>query len=208
MRKLVPVVAAAISFAAVPYALAQSGTAAGETARGPTADASVVRVDRVETARRKVVHLRFQPWGRPSPRQVREIIRAEARRWRISPAGLARRVGCESRYRWWAGNGQYQGVLQFSYGTFHRGMRTIRDRRVKLVRSRVRRVNDTRVVHYSDGRVERKRGRPRHQRVTYVYTGRLPRRPSSIHAWAQLRIGAQAIRGISAVRNSEWSCGA
>ena len=139
---------------------------------------------------------------------MREIIHAEAHRWRIAPAALARRVACESRFRWWASNGSYVGVLQFSSGAFHRGLRTIHDRRVVLVRVRSRVVHDARIVHYADGRIARRRGRPRRQQVVFIYKGRLPRRPSVVNAWAQLRIGSQAIRGISAVHSSEWSCGA
>jgi hypothetical protein len=209
MRKQLPVVIAAIVLAActiifvgVPLAAADQQTS------DPSASASVVRVDRVVPARHKLVKRHFQPWSKPSPGQVREIIRAEARRWHIAPSGLARRVGCESHFHWWAGNGQFQGVLQFSPGTFYRGLRTIRDRRVRLVRQHVRMVHEARVVHYSDGRVTRKRGRRRNQTVTYVLKGRLPRKPSMANAWAQIRIGAQAIRGISAVHNSEWSCAA
>jgi hypothetical protein len=41
-----------------------------------------------------------------------------------------------------------------------------------------------------------------------VYTARMPHTPSVSNTFAQVRIGAQAIRGISAVRSSEWACGA
>lgn len=156
--------------------------------------------------RRKVVRLRFRPWDKPSPRRVRQIIRIEAQRWHIAPAGLARRVNCESHFQWSAGNGAYQGLLQFSSSTFYRGLRTIRHRRVAIVRKRVRKVYETRVVHYSDGRVVRERGKKHRQQQVRVYSGKLPRRPSVYHGWVQLRIGAQAIRGISGVNNSEWSC--
>ena len=209
MRKPMPVVMAVlvvavvtIIFVGVPLAAADQQTS------DQTASASVVRVDRVVPRRHKLVKRHFKPWSKPSPGQVREIIRAEAHRWHIDPNGLARRVGCESRFHWWAGNGQFQGVLQFSPGTFYRGLRTIRDRRVVLVLKRVRTVHEARVVHYSDGHVDRKRGRARRQAVTYVLKGRIPRKPSMVNAWAQIRIGAQAIRGISAVHNSEWSCAA
>lgn len=209
MRKQLPVVMAAIVVAAVTIIFVGVPLAAAdEQTTDPAASASVVRVDRVVPPRHKLVKRHFKPWSKPSPGQVRAIIRAEARRWHIDPNGLARRVGCESHYRWWAGNGQFQGVLQFSPGAFYRGLRTIRDRRVVLVRTHARTVHEARVVHYSDGHVARKQGRRRHQTVTYVLRGRLPRRPSMVNAWAQIRIGAQAIRGISAVHNSEWSCAA
>lgn len=208
MRKLIPVVISAALLAVVSLAVAAPGAAADTQASSPSASASVVRVDRVVPARRKVIHRRFRPWAHPSPRGVRQIIRAEALRWHISATSLARRVQCESRFHWWAGNGSFQGVLQFAWGTFNRGLRTIRDRRVVIRTERVRRVREVRIAHYSDGHTETKPGPAHRQRIVYVYTGRLPRRPSVSHAWAQLRIGAQAIRGISAVRSSEWSCGA
>jgi hypothetical protein len=174
----------------------------------PTATAAVVKVDSYKAPRTKVVHRKFRPWAHPTPRQVREIIANEARRWGVPAASLSRRISCESHYHWWATNGQYSGVLQFSPGTFYRGLHTIRSRKVKLVRSKTRRVHDARVTHYSDGRQTRRRTTPRRQRLVVVYSGRLPRTPSVSNTFAQIRIGAQALRGISAVHSSEWSCGA
>lgn len=201
-----------ISLAVVPIALAalaQTGPAAAPAYAQDGAEAGtaqVVAVESVAPPRRKVIRHRFRPWARPSPRRVREIIRAEARRWHIDPRRLARRVHCESRFHWWASGGAFHGLLQFHASTFHRGLRTIKDRRVVLRRERVRRVHETRLVRYSDGRTVPQRGRRRRQRVVHVYTGKLPRRPELTHAWTQLRIGSQSIRGISAVRSSEWSC--
>jgi hypothetical protein len=191
-----------MTFAVAPGAFADDSPAA------PTATASVVKVENRKAPRTKVVRRKFRPWSKPTAGQVREIISNEARRWGVSAAGLSRRVGCESHYHWWASNGQYQGVLQFSPGTFYRGLSTIRTHKVKIVRSKTRRVHDARVTHYSDGRKVARRTTPRRQRLIVVYTGRLPRRPSMVNAFAQIRIGAQALRGISAVHSSEWSCGA
>jgi hypothetical protein len=174
----------------------------------PGATASVVRVDHVVPARTRVVHRGFRPWSHPTPGQVREIIRNEARRWRVPAASLTRRVACESHFHWWASNGQYQGVLQFSPNAFYRGLHTIRDRRIKIVREKTRRVHEARVTHYSDGHTTSRRTTPRRQRVIVVYTAKLPRTPSVSNTFAQVRIGAQALRGISAVNSSEWSCGA
>lgn len=192
---------------AVPLAPAAATSFAADAAGSqPTAQASVVKVERKIPPRRKVVHRKFKPWAKPSPRQARAIIRAEAARWRIAPSRLAARVACESRFHWWASNGQYQGLLQFSYGTFARGLRTIGDRKVRLTRQKLRTVRETRVTYYSDGHTERKPGKARRQRLVVIYTGMLPRNPAHSHGWSQLRIGAQAIRGISAVHSSEWSC--
>lgn len=195
---------------AVPLAPAAATSVAAESAAGsqPTAQASVVKRERKIPPRLKVFHRTFKPWAKPSPRQARAIIRAEAKRWKIPASSLSRRVACESRFHWWAQNGQYQGLLQFAYSTFARGMRTIRSRQVRLVRSKVRRVHETRVTHYSDGTKKERRGRARRQRLVVIYTGRLPRNPAHSHGWSQLRIGAQAIRGISAVHSSEWACSA
>jgi hypothetical protein len=99
-------------------------------------------------------------------------------------------------------------VLQFSSNAFYRGLHTIRDRRIKIVRERVRRVHEARVTHYSDGHTTSRRMTPRRQRVIVIYTAKLPRTPSVSNTFAQVRIGAQALRGISAVNSSEWSCGA
>ena len=208
---LIPALAALVAvviplaFAIAPRAFADQATA---TSGSPTATASVVRVENKPAARKVVVHRKFRPWARPSAGQVREIIRNEARRWGVSAASLSRRVACESRYHWWASNGQYSGVLQFASGTFYRGMHTIKSRKIKIVRTHTRRVHDARVTHYSDGRKVRRRTTPRRQRLTVVLTARLPRTPRVNNTFAQIRIGAQALRGISAVHSSEWACGA
>ena len=176
-------------------------------AGGATA-ATVVKTSRVAPPRRKVVRKRFSPWAKPSPRRVRQIIHWEAKRWGISSSRLGRRVACESGFRWYANGGSYYGLLQFAPSTFYRGMSSIKSRGVKIKRVRKRTVREVRVSHYSDGTVVRKKGRKRVQRVTYVYKGRFPRRPAVTHAWAQLRIGAQAIAGRSAVSSGEWGCSA
>jgi hypothetical protein len=206
-RRLIPTVALAATVGtAVPVIFAIAPGA--QASDGPTANASVVGVDYWKAPRKKVVHRVLHPWTHPTPRQVQEIINNEARRWRIPAASLSRRVACESHYHWWASNGQYQGVLQFGANAFSRGLSTIRSRKVKLVRQKLRRVHDARITYFSDGHSTRSRTTPRRQRVITIYSGRLPRRPSMGNAWVQLRIGAQAIRGISAVRSSEWACGA
>jgi hypothetical protein len=189
----------------VPAAIA---FAADNPAPAPTAQASVVKVENRKAKRTKVVHRKFTPWAHPTPARVREIIRNEAARWGVSAAGLSNRVYCESKYHWWATNGQYVGVLQMGANAFYRGVGSIRSRKVTFVRWKTRRVNDRRITHYSDGRTKTRKTTPRRQRVKLVFHGRLPRRPSMSNAYVQVRIGAQALRGISAVRSSEWSCGA
>jgi hypothetical protein len=207
-RRLIPitVLTAALIAVVIPLAFAIAPRAFADDT--PTATASVVKVENRKAPRKKVVHRRFRPWAHPTPGQVREIIANEARRWRVSAASLSRRIACESHYHWYATNGQYSGVLQFAPGTFYRGMSTIKTRKLKIVRSKSRRVHDARVTHYSDGRKVRRRTTPRRQRLVVVYTARLPRSPSVSNTFAQVRIGAQALRGISAVHSSEWSCGA
>ena len=207
-RQLIPitVVTAVLMAVFIPLAFAIAPRANADDQ--PTATAAVVKVETKKAKRKKVVHHRFRPWAKPSSGQVREIIRNEARRWGISAAGLSRRVACESRYHWWATNGQYSGVLQFSANAFYRGMHSIKTRKVRIVRVKTRRVHDRRITHFSDGRKVSRRTTPRRQRLVVVYTGRLPRNPAISHAYAQIRIGAQAIRGISAVHSSEWACGA
>ena len=197
----------AVSLFASPVSADTAAPAPQPAAGGGGATAAtVVKTSRVAPPRRKVVRKRFSPWAKPSPRRVRQIIRWEARRWGISPSRLARRVACESGFRWYANGGSYYGLLQFAPSTFYRGMRSIKSRGVKIKRVRKRYVREVRVSHYSDGTVVRKKGRKRAQRVTYVYKGRFPRNPAVTHAWAQLRIGAQAIAGRSAVSSGEWGC--
>ena len=202
MRRFMPVVIACCLLAVgagTPGAKAQEES-------NPSATASVASTKYVRPAKHRVVRRTFSPWARPSPRQVRRIIAIEARRWKIDGGRLARRIACESRFQWSAFSGTYHGLLQFAPSTFYRGLGSIRTRRVRLVRSDVRKVRGVHIVRYTDGRTERKPGPRRRQRVYTVYRGTLPRRPGVTHGWAQVRIGAQAIRGISSVRSSEWGC--
>ncbi len=191
-----------------PAAQAQAQAPAAE--QPPEAEtaapAHVTKVRSIRPARRKVVRKRFKPAAKPGPRGVRRIIHLEARRWNISPSSLSRRVACESNYRWYAGNGAYQGLLQFASSTFYRGLSSIRSRRVKFTRERRRMVHGERIVQYSDGSLTVGRGIKRWQKVVTVYSGTLPRNPSVTHGWTQLRIGSQAIRGLSAVGSGEWAC--
>src|SRR4051812_14515663 len=199
-RRLIPitVLTAALIAVVIPVAFAIAPRAfADEASSSPTATASVVKVENKKAPRTKVVHRKFHPWARPSAGQVREIIKNEARRWGVPAASLSRRVGCESHYHWWATNGQYSGVLQFSPGTFYRGMHTIKSRKVKIVRSKNRRVHDRRVTHFADGRKVSRRTTPRRQHLVVVYSGRIPRSPAVSNTFAQIRIGAQALCGLS-----------
>lgn len=209
--------------ASIVFIAVQAPTAAGQEGPGaasapaptepadpaaPTGTAAVVSTKRIVPRRRKVVRHRFTPAARPSPSLVRRIIRIEARRWHIDPSSLSRRVACESKYQWSANGGSYYGLLQFAPSTFYRGLSSIKTRRVVIVRERWRKLREIKITRYSDGREVRERGRRHRQKVVHVHAGTLPRRPGITHGWTQLRIGAQAIRGVSAVASSEWGCSA
>jgi hypothetical protein len=212
-RTLIPITAVAavlavlipLGFAIAPGALAEVTSSSAQPTH-PTA--SITRVERVRPPRKVVIHRHFRPWARPTPGQVQEIIQSESRRWGIPAGMLMTRVACESHYHWWASNGQFQGVLQFGANAFYRGLSTIRTRAIRLVRWHSRLVHAARITHYSDGHKVRRRTTPLRQRVQVILKGRLPKHPSMVNPWAQIRIGAQAIRGISAVHSSEWSCAA
>lgn len=145
---------------------------------------------------------------RPSTAEVIHAINREAVMWGVPAASLSRRVACESRYHWWATNGQYVGVLQMGANAFYRGLSTIRTRKVTEVAVRTRRMHSRVYRHWSSGRVTRSRGRVVRQRVVLTKRTMLPRHPTMSNVDTQLRIGAQALRGISGVRSSEWACAA
>lgn len=169
-------------------------------------DRGLVRVAIKRPAERKTVrHLHWRPWGTPSVARVRRIIRIEARRWGAPAWRLDCRVRGESTYRWWEANGQYHGVGQFAYSTFTRGLSTIRSRVAVMIDYRWRTRRERITYFYDDGSRERRKGRRVRQRVRHVYVGKIPRPTPWLHAWAQIRIMAQAMVGRSAVHDSEWS---
>lgn len=185
-----------------------SSAAEDPTSQPPSPEAQEATVVSTNVKRpKRVVHrtLKVRLTTRPEPAEVRSIIAHEAALWGVSAAGLSRRVACESRYHWWATNGQYSGVLQFGSGTFWRGMTTIKTLRYVTVGVKFRRMHSRVYRHWSDGRVTRNKGRIVRQRMTTKYIGQIPR---SNNTHAQIRIGAQALRGISAVHSSEWACSA
>lgn len=154
----------------------------------------------------KVVHRvrRFSVPSHPSQSYVfNVIVPYEAARWGVSAAGLHNRIWCESKGHWWATNGQYSGVLQFAPGTYSRGLGSIGTTKV-AVRTTHTHLKRSRVYRkWSDGRLTRSRGRLVRQTVVTTKRGRI----NGSVSWLQVRIGAQAIRGISAVHSGEWSCG-
>jgi hypothetical protein len=185
-----------------------STAALADEAPPPAQQATVVK--KIVKRPPRVVHRRAKLHlpAKPTVAQVQRAIRREAAMWGVSAAGLSRRVACESHYHWWASNGQYQGVLQFAPGTFYRGLGTIRTRRVIEVSVRTRRMHSRVYRHWSDGKITRSKGRIVRQTVVVTRRGMIPKKPSVTNVDAQLRIGAQALRGISAVHSSEWACGA
>lgn len=195
-------VGAALTTALVTAAPA---TAEAPTDTGPPPPPYVVKkVVHRPPAHRRVVR-RFTPPAHPAPGYVLGVIAPrEAARFGARQDVLTCRIRRESGGRYWAANGQYHGVGQFAYSTFTRGLRTM-PHRVEL-RARLSRLRRSEVVRvYSDGRVSRTAGRYVRQRVLVIRRGRLPRWPVYTHAWAQVRIMAQALVGRSAVASSEWS---
>src|SRR4051794_35398083 len=82
---------------------------AATTAPKPT----VVARQYVRPKRARILTTRFEPWAQPSPEQVRTIIAVEAARAGVQASALARRIQCESGFKWSATNGQYTGLGQF-----------------------------------------------------------------------------------------------
>jgi hypothetical protein len=156
-------------------------------------------------ARHRVIVHRFTPPAHPSASYVFGVIApAEAARFGASLRVLSCRIRRESGGHWWAVNGQHQGVGQFAYSTLMRGLRTMpHGVKLRLRRTVMRRTKVARI--YSDGHVVRHTGRRIAQRQLVIMRGHLPRWPVQTHSWAQVRIMAQALRGISAVHSSEWS---
>jgi hypothetical protein len=148
----------------------------------------------------------FAPPARPSPGYVLGTIAPLEAAHFGAPLGVLRcRISRESGGRYWASNGQYQGVGQFAASTFSRGLSTmprgirLRERSSRLVRAEVVRV-------WSDGRVTRSKGRYSRVRVLRILKGRISPWASPGHTtWAQVRIMAQALVGRSAVSSGEWS---
>lgn len=204
---LVGVLAIVMAFITTSVSAGEAGPVVTDQERQVDSPAVTLVERQVIRPRRLVIHrARFTPWARPTPAQVNTIIDVEARGSSYVRSVLRRRIACESGFRWWAGNGPYQGLGQFHASTFARGFSSIGSRRVRWVSERVR-MRRTRVIRrWSDGTVTRGRGARRPQRVRMIRTGVIPVGAGRLHGWAQVRIMARAIRGQGGVRDSEWEC--
>jgi len=148
---------------------------------------------------------RFAPPAHPPASYVFNVILPyEAARAGASLSTLTRRVSCESGGHWYANNGQYNGIGQFSSGTFYRGLSSIGTRQVTITEIKYRRMHSRVYRFWSDGRVTRSRGKVRRQRIHVKRVGYIS--TAYTDAWTQARIMAQANAGKSAVHDSEWSC--
>lgn len=205
MRRIIVVVALIVATLCSTVALADE---APPQAPPPAVKATVVKliVKRPPRTVYRRARLHLQPHG--SVAYVLHAINREAAMWGVSAAALRNRAYCESKWRWWATNGQYIGVLQMGANAFYRGVASIRTRKVVEVSVSKRRMHSRVYRHWSDGKITRSRGRVRRQTVVTTRHATLPKQPSMSNVDVQLRIGAQALRGISAVHSSEWSCGA
>jgi len=148
---------------------------------------------------------KFSPPAHPAPSYVFNVILPyEAARAGASLGTLSRRVACESGGRWYASNGQYQGIGQFAASTFSRGLSTIGSRKVTIKTIKFRRMHSRVYRYWSDGRLTRSKGRIVRQRIVTRLVGYMSTAYSD--AWTQARIMAQANAGRSAVHDSEWEC--
>lgn len=148
---------------------------------------------------------RWRPWSRPTPSQIHRIVAMEADRWNAPEGRLRCRIRGESGFRWYISNGRYQGLGQFGWDAFSRGMRSIGTRRVGFDRTRVVRRWQARRMYYSDGSsVLQERWRRVRVRYTTHYRGAIPADPPITHGYAQVRIMARAMVGLGSVSDSEW----
>lgn len=199
MRRRLGVVAALFVVAALAVpAFAQN------PAPAPPAPVTVVKTVKIKPKNARV-RVKFTPAAAPSIAQVHRIIGLESRRWGVSSEALRRRVRCESTFNYAEVYTGHYGLLQFLPETWGRGVSTM-TRPVGFTRSRVVKRRSWRVTRFSDGHRTVKRGPMVKVRRTWVYHGMLPRNPGIFHGWAQLRIGAQAMAGRSAVGDGEWAC--
>lgn len=164
----------------------------------------VKREERKPDQRVTTVIRGWRPWGTPSVPRVKRIIHIEAVRWGAPEWRLRCRIEGESGYLWYNENGQYKGLGQFHINTFQRGLSTIQTRRVRKVKHVVRYRRAVVVTYWSDGTKTKEKGRRYKVHVTRIQKGRIPKPTPWLHAWAQVRIMAQAMVGRSAVGDGEW----
>lgn len=216
MKKLVnsvPLLVALIALVCASVAFAQQAGDSTAESTAPSAEPTSLELGTIAPERptvvsrhtkrpRKVVRKvrRFTPDAHPSPKRVREIIAIEQRIW--GGPSIARRVDCESDFRWNATNGQYRGLLQI--GSWWATAWPQTPRKVVLRKVKFRRKPVIRITRYSDGRVERKVVGKMRQKVVRLRKGKLPADASPYHGWAAIRVGQRAASG--AGPSTMWEC--
>ena len=202
MRKRIAVVVSAVVLVG-----AFASTGQGEPINSPNIKPQIVKRTILWPKRQRIVVKHFDPWAKPTVAQVHRIIAEEAKRWGNSPGRMASRISCESSFHWGEGYAGHLGLLQYLPSTWARAVSTLGDRRVRIV-DRKRVMRHARLERaYPDGHTStRVLHRKRKVKLIVVRKGRLPKRPSIWHGWAQVRAGSQSMAGQSAVGDSEWAC--
>lgn len=190
--------------------LAITGVASGDDPPSvvPTPETplpAVVSVEHIHPPRTLLLRDRFRVPAYPSSHFVLSVIAPyEASKWGVSTARLQCRIRGESGGSYRAHNGQYNGVGQFAFSTFQRGVNSIGLRGVKVVKRRWRAKTVMAKEILSDGTSRTRKGWKVRQKIVHEFHGMIPRNPPYLHAWAQVRIMARAMAGLGAVNDSEW----
>jgi len=147
-------------------------------------------------------NVKFVPTGTPSVSEVYEIAASEQAKW--GGPTLINRIRCESTFNWSAGNGQYQGLLQF--GPIWDSMWPGTPRKVVLKNTKT--VNK-KIVRYRKwshlrGWIKKPRKTVK-QKVHITKAGKLPSYPSPYHGYAAIRVGQRAVSGHGPTTG--WECG-
>ena len=148
----------------------------------------------------------FVPWAKPSVKRVQQIIKIEAKRWKVDPARLRGRIYCESSFIWNEVTGSYYGLGQFHPSTWARAISSLGTRKVRFTKEHQRTVKIYQYTTWSDGIVKKKLVGKKQQTVITVFKGLLPKKPGILHGYAQVRAVARAMAGLGNVSDSEWEC--
>ena len=146
--------------------------------------------------------VKFVPTGEPSVSEVYAIAAHEQAKWGGST--LVNRIRCESNFNWAAGNGQYQGLLQF--GPVWNSMWPGTPRKVVVKNKKIVKKKIVRYRKWSHikGWIKKPR-RTVKQTVHITKVGKLPSYPSPYHGWAAIRVGQRAVSGHGPTTG--WECG-
>lgn len=144
--------------------------------------------------------VRFRPWDNPTKKQSLKIMEIEQNIW--GGPSLYNRIYCESKFKPKWVVGRYSGLLMIDSSWWEYVWPKTPKRIVYKTTSR-KKLPIYKITLWSDGKRVKKIIDRKAVSIKRINIGHLPKRASTTHGWAAIRVGQRAVSGGPP---ATWSC--